>query len=158
MVLHNRVRGLALLLGLTSLITATLPANAENDFMAMPGLWKTSYRGRLAGKPLVGKPKAQPFWHCVDEEADPWIAFAQLQPPDHESCTRTSYTRTATSLKWRVDCSGPFTATNEGSINFDTATHYAGSIRIVGTFMGYPTDDTIVVEGERIAACTSPSD
>lgn len=128
-------------------------ANAENDFMAMPGLWKTTLKSQPASKS-----KPQTLWHCVDENADPWISFAQLQPPDHESCVRKSYTRTATFLKWELDCSGPFTAINEGSINFDAATHYSGTIRIRGTFMGYPTDDVIEVDGHRIAACTSPAD
>ena len=121
--------------------------------MAMPGLWKTTFRNQQASKS-----KAQISWHCVDEAADPWISFAQLQAPDHEFCIRKSYTRTATFLKWQLECSGPFAAVNEGSINFDAATHYRGTIRIGGAFMGYPTEDVIVVEGTRAAACTSPSD
>ena len=119
----------------------------------MPGLWKTTFRNQQESKS-----KAQISWHCVDEAADPWISFAQLQPPDHESCIRKSYTRTATFLKWQLECTGSFTAVNEGSINFDVATHYSGTIRMRGTFMGYPTEDVIAVEGTRMAACTSPSD
>jgi len=135
------------------LVASALGADAENDFMGMPGLWKTTFRNQQAAKS-----KPQIVWHCVDEGADPWSSFAQLQPPEHEACVRKSYTRTATFLKWQLDCTGPFTATNEGSINFDAATHYSGTIHMKGTFMGYPTNDVIAVEGTRAAACTSPSD
>jgi hypothetical protein len=143
------VPGIVLLL----LILSPIKTDAENDFMAMPGLWKTTFRIQPASKS-----REQTTWHCVDEAADPWISFAQLQVPEHESCLRKSYTRTATLLKWQFDCKGPFTAINEGSINFDAATHYTGTVRMQGTFMGYPTNDVIAVEGERVAACTSPSD
>jgi hypothetical protein len=153
MLLRAKDVSFVLTLVLTLLILSTPRTDAENDFMAMPGLWKTTFRIQPASKS-----RDQTIWHCVDEAADPWISFAQLQVPEHESCLRKSYTRTATVLKWQVDCKGPFTAINEGSINFDAATHYTGTIRMQGTFMGYPTNDVIAVEGERIAACTSPSD
>jgi hypothetical protein len=153
MTLQNRLLRLALLMALLLLLLSVTRTEAENDFMGMPGLWKTTLRNRQADKA-----KPQIVWHCVDESADPWISFAQLQPPEHESCVRKSYTRTATFLKWQYDCTGPFTAVNEGSINFDAATHYRGTIHIKGIFMGYPTDDVIAIEGSRAAACTSPSD
>lgn len=153
MALPNRYPVFAFLGALLLLVSIPGRPNAENDFMGMPGLWKTTFRNKD-----TAKPSTQTLWHCVDESADPWISFAQLQAPEHESCVRKSYTRTATFLKWQLDCTGPFTATNEGSINFDAATHYTGTIHLRGTFMGYPTNDVIAVEGTRAAACTSPSD
>jgi hypothetical protein len=151
MTLSKKCLSFVLVLGLLSLMTSASRTRAENDFMAMPGLWKTSFKPADGSKPQI-------VWHCVDEAADPWISFAQLQPPEHESCVRKSYMRSATFLKWQLNCTGPFTVINEGSINFDAATHYSGTIRLTGTFMGCPTNDVIAVEGSRKAACTSPSD
>jgi hypothetical protein len=153
MILRNTHLTFILIVALASFGSSPAKTDAENDFMAMPGLWKTTFRNQLATNS-----KAQIWWHCVDESADPWISFAQLQPPDHEACVRKSYTRTATFLKWQFDCTGPFTAINEGEINFDAATHYRGTIHMKGTFMGYPTNDVIAVDGTRAATCTSPSD
>jgi hypothetical protein len=65
---------------------------------------------------------------------------------------------TSTSLKWRLDCTGSSTIIDEGSIVFSAADHYTGKVELRGTLMGYPLDQTIVIEGQRRAACTSPQD
>ena len=154
----HRSLGFIPVFALVLVVAAGARSGAENEFLAMPGLWKTTLWKTTLSNQQADKSKAQVWWHCVDEDADPWISFAQLQMPERESCLRKSYTRTATSLKWRVECSGPSKAINEGSINFDAATHYSGKIHLKGIFMGYPTSDVILVEGTRAAACTSPSD
>ena len=48
--------------------------------------------------------------------------------------------------------------TDEGAIVFNAADHYTGKVELHGTLMGYPIDQTIMVEGKRYAACTSPQD
>jgi len=47
--------------------------------------WKTTYELEGAGAEPHG-PKV--VWHCVDEEADPWVAFAQLQDLPGMTCSR----------------------------------------------------------------------
>ena len=67
----------------------------------MPGLWQTTYEVEgAAGKTNV-------VWHCVDEAADPWVAFAQLQDLPGMTCTKVSLERNSTSLKWQSRCQGP---------------------------------------------------
>lgn len=124
-----------------------------DEFMAQPGLWKTTTQS--AG---VNSTPAQVDWHCVDEAADPWSAFAQLEDVAGASCTRTTFERTATSLKWKLDCSAPWPLRNQGAIVFDSPSHYSGSVTLSGVLMNYPIADVIHVEGQRYAACTSPSD
>jgi len=126
---------------------------AESNFLGMPGLWQTVLRTEHAGSAAP-----QVVWHCVYEDADPWIAFAQIQTPKNESCIRKSYQRTPTSLRWALDCSGSVALSNVGFVVFDTAQHYHGRVKITGTFMGYPISDSIIVDGTRRAACTSPQD
>ena len=120
--------------------------------MAYPGLWKTTVQ-------VVSQTEVQPevHWHCVDEAEDPWQAYAQLNFVD-ASCVQTKSERTGTSLEWTVECKSPLTVVNTGRIVFDSPSHYRGTVEMTGTFMSYPIQEKIIVEGERHAACTSPSD
>jgi hypothetical protein len=128
----------------------------------MPGLWLTTYEveGTAAGK--ANEPRV--VWHCVDEAADPWVAFAQLQDLPGMTCTKGSLERNSTSLKWQSLCRGPGAEGAadvievSGAISFDSPQHYRGWVRFSGTLMGYPLQSGAKVEGTRKAACTSPSD
>jgi hypothetical protein len=128
--------------------------HADDEFKGLPGLWKTTLLSSSSTSPA----SRLVTWHCVDEGADPWTNFAALPTPLDKSCKRTYSYRTSTSLKWRLDCTGSSTITDEGSVVFSAADHYAGKVELRGTLMGYPLDQTIVVEGKRYAACTSPQD
>ena len=137
---------------LVVLVVAAQTRAEELD--ALPGLWKTTLRIVHAGN----NEPPQVRWHCVIEKADPWIAFARLPVLPHESCQRKGFVRTSTSLQWQLVCTGDFEITNAGSIIFDSAQHYHGTVRITGSLMGYPIADEIRLEGEHKAACTSPQD
>jgi len=128
--------------------------HADDEFKALPGLWKTTLSVSNSA------PNASPLvnWHCVDEGADPWASFAYLSTPLDKSCERKYSDRTSTTLKWRIDCTGWSTITDEGSIVFSSAGHYTGKVELRGTLMGYPLDQTFMIEGKRYAACTSPQD
>ena len=136
-------------------------AAQADEFLAMPGLWKTTYELEGAG-PEPHEPKV--VWHCVDEEADPWVAFAQLQDLPGMTCSRSSLQRNSTSLKWKNQCRGPGPDTVadvievSGAIVFDSPQHYTGWVRFSGKLMGYPLSSGSKVDGIRKAACTSPSD
>jgi hypothetical protein len=135
-------------------VSSALPhlAGADDEFKALPGLWKTTY------SPYA--PHANPTvdWHCVFEGSDPWTNFAYSPTRLDRSCKSEYSNRTSTSLKWRLACKSPSAITSEGSITFSSADHYTGVVELRGTLMGYPIDQTIAVEGKRLAACTSPQD
>jgi hypothetical protein len=144
------------------LASVLVPAAAQADeFLALPGLWKTTYEIEGAS-PEAREPRV--VWHCVFEEADPWVSFAQLQDLPGMTCSRSSLQRNSTSLKWKVQCRGPgadaaadvIEAT--GVIVFDSPQHYTGRVKFSGTVMGYPLQSGSKLEGTRKAACTSPSD
>ncbi len=123
--------------------------------MAFPGLWKTTLQ---LVAPADGAHEPNVNWHCVDEAEDPWTAFAQLTVPEGAACTQTQSERTGTSLAWTVECKGVVAITNTGHVTFDSPSHYRGEVQLAGTFMGYPVNSRINVEGQRYAACTSPAD
>jgi hypothetical protein len=122
-----------------------------DDFMALPGLWKTTYRQAGQDEPKI-------LWHCVAEDTDPWVAFAQLEDGQGMSCTLSKQERTSTSLEWRIECKGAAAVTGEGRIVFDSTQHYTGSVKFTGTLWGYPLQSVTQIEGKRYAVCTSPRD
>lgn len=142
-----------LLITMALLAVAWAPDVRADEFEAMPGLWRTTLRSGPAEKD-----PAHVLWQCVDEGADPWVAFARLPVMPHETCTRKGFVRTDTSLKWRLDCTGDVNVSNQGFLVFDSAKHYSGKVRLTGTVAGYPVEQEIRVEGTRRAACTSPQD
>ena len=151
-----------------ALAAALLPAAARADeFLAMPGLWRTTYEVDGAAD-IFDQPRAadepRVVWHCVDEAADPWVAFAQLRDLPGMTCKKALQERNSTSLKWQVRCRGPGPDTAadvievSGSVAFDSPQHYRGWVKISGTLMGNPVQTRSKVEGTRKAACTSPAD
>jgi hypothetical protein len=149
-----RIETVAVCTAVLASLMISASAGAD-EFMALPGLWKTTYQIRDVGtephEPAV-------VWHCVDEEADPWTSFAQLQDLPGMSCSRTSLQRTSTSLKWRIECHGAAAIHSEGAVVFDSAQHYRGWVKFSGSVMGYPLESVTDIEGTRYAACTSPAD
>jgi hypothetical protein len=144
---------------IVALVVLLVPViGAADDFMAMPGLWKTSYETAQDASSGANTAEPQILWHCVDEEADPWTEFARLLDTPGMSCARPTLERTSTSLKWKIECKGAATVTGEGSIVFDSPQHYTGSVRFSGTLLGYPLRSVTRIEGQRFAACTSPKD
>jgi hypothetical protein len=144
-----------------AVLSVSAAARAD-EFLALPGLWMTSYVVR--GKPDSPPRAPKVVWHCVAEETDPWVSFAQLHDLPGMTCTRQSLQRTRTSLKWQTQCLGPGAAASadvvnsEGSIVFDSPQHYTGWMRFSGALMGYPLESISDIEGRRHAACTSPED
>lgn len=127
---------------------------ADDEFKAMPGLWKTSM---LPADSAARRPSTVVSWHCVFEGSDPWTNFAFLSTTDR-SCKTKYAGRTSTSLKWLIECTSPSNSTYQGSIAFSNAENYTGKVEVRATLMGYPIDQTIILEGKRYAACTSPQD
>ena len=87
----------------------------QTNSSRLPGLWKTTYElegaspaPREAGEVVTPRvARAQVVWHCVDEQADPWVSFAQLQDLPGMTCSRSSLQRNSTSLRWKTQCRGP---------------------------------------------------
>ena len=126
--------------------TATLAD--PGDFQAMPGLWKVITS--IVNHGQTGQPTTT--WHCVDEGADPWVEFANIDVPNQTKCLRGDQHRRSTALDWSLSCPGATSATGKGRVDFDSPEHYTASITMKDQ------DEVVRVEGKRYAACTSPSD
>jgi hypothetical protein len=134
---------LLIAIGLGSSTAGADPA----DFQAMPGLWKTVVSVFKHGS--SGEPSIQ--WHCVNEDADPWLAFANFSVPGTQ-CTRSDEYRSSTALAWTIRCYGHPPISGRGRVDFDSSEHYTASIML------HDRGEVMQVEGKRRGACTSPSD
>jgi hypothetical protein len=162
---------------MNALAAAFIPAAARADeFLAMPGLWQTTYEVDGTGAVANGHEandhganenrggEHRVAWHCVDEAADPWVAFAQLRDLPGMTCKTGSQERNSTSLKWQAQCHGPGpegvadVIEVAGAVSFDSPQHYRGWVKFSGTLLGYPFQSSTKLEGSRKAACTSPAD
>lgn len=139
-------------LGFVLLIAAGLgspPSYADpGDFAAMPGLWKivtTPVEHGHRGKSVTE-------WICVDEGADPWVAFTKFSLPALARCQRSEKRRVSTALDWTENCGGNPPELGHGHAGFDSAEHYTASIMLQNR------GEILQVEGQRQAACTGPSD
>jgi hypothetical protein len=142
---HAVARAIAVLVLLGAALVGE-PSRADpGDFQAMPGLWKIITRTFDHGH--AGQPRVE--WHCVDEGPDPWVEFASLTASGQAQCKRSDEHRSSTSLAWTQTCPGSAPAT--GRVDFDSPLHYTASLKLQG-------HDVVQVEGQRYAACTSPSD
>lgn len=137
------------LLFLAAALGSTTVLADPGDFQAMPGLWKIVTSIVSHGQ-IVGQSKTA--WHCVDEGADPWVEFANIDVPDQTKCLRSDQHRRSTALDWSLKCPGDASATGKGRVDFDSPEHYVASIVMKDQ------GEVVRVEGKRYAACTSPSD
>lgn len=118
------------------------------EFQAMPGLWKVVTRQVDHGH--AGPPATR--WMCVDEAADPWDAFTSaLRFPEQVDCQRSAQQRGITQLAWDQRCAGSATLSH-GRLDLQSPEHYSASLSEPSSHR------TVHVTGQRLAACTSPSD
>ena len=139
-------------LGLLLIVMAGFGSSTSHadpaDFQAMPGLWKITVRKldhRKSSPPSI-------LWHCIDEGADPWVAFANFSVPGDSQCQRSDMHRSSTALAWTLSCSDQPPAHGRGRVDFDSAEHYTASIVL------QDRGEVVRVEGKRYAACTSAND
>jgi len=143
----SMIRSLTFALLIAGGIGSSISHADPGDFQAMPGLWRTTTSVVSHGR--AGKPKIQ--WHCVLEDNDPWVAFANLSASGTQ-CTRSDEQRSSTALAWTQTCPGHARMNGQGRVDFDSAEHYTASI------VSKNRGELVHVEGQRRAACTDPSD
>jgi hypothetical protein len=120
---------------------------------AQPGLWKAAMTQKRSGQPAVRRVQTR----CITQEEIDGLAQKFAKPPPNspqETCKQTNFKETIDSIDWKMDCTGQFAMSNEGSIKFDKLSHYSGTIKMHGTMNGNPVESEIIVEGRRVGECT----
>lgn len=146
---------------MTKKVTSTLIAIAALAFASVglagslkvePGLWKSTITTSRKGKSATPHTSQR----CVTQQDidDFGNKLGEQHYSPQANCQRTSFKETSNSVDFKYECTGQFTLTSQGSIKFDSPTHYMGTITVNGNVMGHPMDNSTTMEGTRVGACT----
>jgi hypothetical protein len=143
------------------------PAPAQ-PFSAQPGLWKIEASSGplripmtqcvtakdMADPQRVAKVFGHPFNPMTSSRPDP--GFHTLAEQGQQTCDYTDVTESSDSLTFKYHCKGSFASTEDGSLKFDSPTHYSGVFNFAGDehMDVRPSSPTISTEGSRVGDCT----
>jgi hypothetical protein len=137
------------------------------SLVAQPGLWKIDAMAGTPGLPLlqcvvaddlkdpqkIAMVFGHPF-HPMKNGAD--ARYHALEQPSYETCQYSDVKQFSDSLALNYQCKGAFALAEEGSLKFDSPTHYSGVFTVGrdGTAAARSTSPRISVEGSRVGGCS----
>ncbi len=127
------------------------PHPARADGIA-PGEWKLTETIIMNGN----KAPAQTRTRCLSPEqaGNTAATFSPEYRTVNSGCERVEFSSTATTLRWRMRCTGQLEMDVTGDFIFDTPKHYSATIVSKGTMAGREFVNTSVsIEGEHIGEC-----
>jgi hypothetical protein len=128
-----------------------LPVSASADGIA-PGEWKLTESVIMNGN--KAPPNVRSRCLSPEQAADTAKTFSPEYRTVNSGCERTEFNSTATSLKWRMQCTGQLNMDVSGDFIFDTPQHYTATIMSKGSMAGRQVVDTSVsIEGELVGDC-----
>jgi hypothetical protein len=146
------------------------PSHAQGQSLnAQPGLWKIEATSGYFRVPMnqcltaqdmtdpqrVAKVFGHPFDPMSTHQPDP--GYHTLAEQTQQTCEYSDMNTTANSLAFKYQCKGAFSSTEDGSLKFDSPTHYTGAFNFAGDEQMdvRPTWPTISTEGSRVGDCTN---
>jgi hypothetical protein len=69
------------------------------------------------------------------------------------ACERAEHELTATSLKWRLTCTGQINMDVAGAFAFETPQRYSAEVRTQMTMAGQTMQSRVKITGERVGDC-----
>jgi len=127
------------------------PTGATADGIAA-GEWKLTETVVMNGS----KTPPQVRTRCLSPEqaSDTAKTFSPEYRTVNSDCERAEFSSTATSLRWRMLCTGQMDMDVAGDFTFDTPRHYTAKIVSKGAMAGREFVNTSVsIEGEHIGEC-----
>jgi hypothetical protein len=134
--------------GCVTISVALAPAFAAG---LEPGYWK------IVSTPVVNGATAPPqtkmLCLAADEAADLDKLFSPRMATVNSDCERAENELTATSLKWRLKCTGQMTMDVAGAFTFDTPQHYSAEVTTKGSIAGQSMETRVTIDAERVGEC-----
>lgn len=141
--------------------------SSAESLVAQPGLWKIDAIFGAPGTPFfqcvvaddLNDPQktamvfGHPF-HPMTSGADP--RYHTLAQPSYETCGYSDVRQSSDSLVLNYQCKGSFALAEEGSLKFDSPTHYSGVFKLGrdDTAAARMASAGISVEGRRVGECS----
>lgn len=134
-----------------AMVLAFAASTPAGELKAKPGQWKVTVTTNQNGQ--AGTPQTR--MDCVSQDQIDNLATTLSKPGGGSppNCKQTNFRESANSVNWKYECSGQFTVTNEGSLKFDSPTHYTGTVKTTGNIMGHPMNTMTTMEGTRVGEC-----
>ena len=87
------------------------------------------------------------------EVADLGKTFSPETNTVNATCARVEHEVTATTLKWRLTCTGQTDMDVAGAFAFETPQRYSAEVRTQMTMAGQTVASRVKIEGERVGEC-----
>ena len=115
------------------------------------GYWKVTSTPEINGQAAPGNERMR----CLTgaEVADLSKTFSPQANTVNASCERVEHELTATSLKWRLTCTGQVDMDVAGAFSFDTPQHYSAEVRTQMSMAGQTMQSRLKIEGARVGEC-----
>ena len=115
------------------------------------GQWKVTSTPEINGAPAPGNTRLR----CMTpaEVADLGKTFSPEANTVGATCERAEHELTATSLKWRLACTGQVNMDVAGIFAFETPQRYTAEVRTQMTMAGQIMQSRVKIEGERVGEC-----
>ena len=132
-------------------VTAALAAGLAHADGLEAGYWKVTSAPEINGQPAPVSERMR----CLTpaEVADLGKTFSPETNTVGASCERAGHELTATSLTWRLTCTGQVNMDIAGAFAFETPQRYSAEVRTQMTMAGQTIQSRVKIEGERVGEC-----
>ncbi len=143
--MKNRTHCAALVIAACALAS---PAHAET---LQPGYWKVTSVPEVNGQPAPPQEKMR----CMTpaETADLDKTFSPEARTINSACERVEHELTATTLKWRLQCTGQMQMDIAGAFKFETPQRYVAEVATKMSMPGQSVASRVAIVGERVGDC-----
>ena len=116
-----------------------------------PGFWKVTSTPEINGN--AAPPQVSMRCLSPAEASDVDKTFSPQLRTQNVACERTGHELTATTLTWRLQCTGQPTMDVAGAFKFETAQRYTALIISKGTIGEQVVSSRVAIVGERVGDC-----
>ena len=138
---------------LVLLFAAAAPTAFAADSPMKPGLWEISVQMQMSGAPYQVPPRT--LRQCITPQqlgANGGVPKPQMPP--NSQCKMASFHHDGNTTDWSMVCSGQMQAHGEGSMTYDSATAYHGTMNMSMDMAGHQTVMKQSMSGKRIGDCS----
>src|SRR4051812_286838 len=116
-----------------------------------PGYWRVTSTPEVSGAPTPPQEKMR----CMTpaETADLGKTFSPEANTINATCERVAHELTATTLTWRLTCTGQVAMDVAGAFRFETPQRYVAEVRTQMTIAGQTVSSRVTIAGERVGEC-----
>ena len=129
---------------------AAAPCPARADAL-QPGYWKVTSVPEVNG--ALAPPQEKMRCMTAAETADLDKTFSPEARTINSTCERVEHEVTATSLKWRLQCTGQMAMDVAGAFSFETPQRYVAEVRTKMSMPGQTVMSRVAITGERVGDC-----